>query len=150
MLVRSTGLGRVRLWVVQVGFGFHCWCRHFGRIRQVLARSRRELVGSQRDLARSRRIWTKSWRDLVVSCPIWLVWSKFSLENAGFCMFSSENSKYLWKFLVIHLGRVARVLGEETANRPTDVGFCGRRPTTDSRSGWFGQFSVRVRESCSG
>ena len=118
MLVRSAGLGYVGLQVIPFGFEFHRWCHHFGQIRQDLARSWRELTGSQRDLARSRQIWTRSRWDLAVSCPIWWVSSKFSPENAGFCMFSPENSKYRWKFLVICSGQVAWVLGEET-RQPT-------------------------------
>ena len=70
MLVGLVGSGRVGLRVVSVGFEFHRRCRCFGQIRQDLARSRRDLDGSQRDLATSRRIWTRSQRDLIVSCPI--------------------------------------------------------------------------------
>ena len=124
MLVRSTDSGRVGLWIVPVGFGFHRWCRHFGQIRW-------DRVKSQLKLAGSRWIWTRSRQDLVVSRLIWWISSKFSPENTDFCMFSPENSKYHWKFLVICSSRVARVLGEET-----------RQPTHRSRVLWAATYHL--------
>ena len=140
MLVGSVGSGCVRLRVVPIGFGFHCQCSHFGWIRWDLARSRRELTGSQRDLARSRRIWTRSRQDLTVSHPIWWVSSKFSPENAVFVCFRWRTPNIARSFWLYARVGLLGFWERKPANRPTDVGFCGQRPTTDRRSGQFGRF----------
>lgn len=91
MLVGLAGLGRVGFWVVPVGFEFHCRWHHFGRIRQDLARTQRDLTGS-------RWIWTRSYEisPYVVQSdgrgtPNLIVFRRKTPNTAGFSIFSLKN-----------------------------------------------------------
>ena len=147
MLVRSAGLGRVGLQVVLVGFGFHRWCHHFGQIRQDLARSWRELTGSQRDLVKSRLDLDEISLYLVQSDGFQV---NFRRRTPIFVCFHQRTPNIAGNFWLYARVRLLGFWERKPANRPTDVEFCGRRPTTDYRSGRFRRFSIRVRVGFSG
>ena len=122
MLVRSAGLGRVRLVKFTSRFWFLSLVCYFGLICQDLAKSQQDLVESQRDLARSRG----SGLDLTGSRRIWWVSSKLSRITsniAGYCMFSSKNLWISPKVSGFMIGSGCSVFGR--GKLPTDLKASG-------------------------